>query len=53
MAGLLRAIIITCLCYFALERIWFSDRNPLTEKGKKRYERKFLLASIFFIELLF
>ena len=53
MAGLLRAIIVTCLCYFALERISFSDRTPLAKEKKKEYEKKFIFAAIFFIEMLF
>ena len=47
MAGLLRAIIVTCLCYFALERIWFSDKNPLAKEKKKEYEKKFIFAQQF------
>jgi len=51
--GTSRAIIVTCLCYFALERIWFSDKNPLAKEKKKEYEKKFIFAAIFFIEMLF
>ena len=46
MAGLLRAIIVTCLCYFALERIWFSDKNPLA-KEKRKNMRKNLFSEQF------
>ena len=53
MAGLLRAIIVTCLCYFALERIWFSDKNPLAKEKRKNMRKKFIFAAIFFIEMLF
>ena len=51
--GLLRAIVITCLCYFVVTRVWMSEKNPLPETKKKEYEKMILFAIIFFVELLF
>lgn len=51
--GLFRAIIITCLCYFAVERLWQDPRNPLPKKKKVEYEKPIILAVIFLIELFF
>tara|TARA_Y100000389_G_C17469094_1_gene528630 strand:- start:2098 stop:2256 length:159 start_codon:yes stop_codon:yes gene_type:complete len=50
--GLLRAILITCLCYMAVERLWKNEKNPLPKSKIQEYEKPMLLAAIFFIELL-
>lgn len=51
--GLFRAVIITLVCYFAVERLWQDPRNPLPKKKKTQYEKPIILAIIFLIELLF
>lgn len=50
--GLIRAIIVTCLCYFAVTRIWFNEKNPLSDDKKVKYEKPIILAAIFLIELI-
>uniref|UniRef100_A0A6C0KZG7 Uncharacterized protein n=1 Tax=viral metagenome TaxID=1070528 RepID=A0A6C0KZG7_9ZZZZ len=50
--GLIRAIIITCLCYYGLEKFWFSDKNPLPKSKKKEYEKVMLFSIIFLVEML-
>lgn len=51
--GLFRALIITCLCYFAVERLWLDKRNPLSDSKKKEYEKSIIYSIIFLIELFF
>jgi hypothetical protein len=50
--GLIRALLITCLVYLAVEKIWKNQKNPLPENTKKEYEKYMAYISIFFIESL-
>ncbi len=50
--GLVRAILITCLCYFASERIWKNSFYPLPASKRCDYEKWVILSIIFLIESL-
>tara|TARA_Y100000389_G_scaffold195238_1_gene226373 strand:- start:15836 stop:15994 length:159 start_codon:yes stop_codon:yes gene_type:complete len=50
--GLVRASIITGLCYVALMNIWYNKYIPLDKKIKEKYDKVILLCIIFFIESL-
>lgn len=50
--GLVRAVLITCLCYFASERLWKNKMNPFADEKKCEYEKYIILAIIFLIESL-
>ena len=50
--GLVRGILFTFLCYFAVERIWTHKLNPLPDNKRCEYEKYILLSLIFMIETL-
>lgn len=50
--GLVRASIITTLCYLFLFKIWNTNLVPIPEKIKQIYDKYILLTCIFLIELL-
>ena len=50
--GLVRAILVTCLCYFATEKLWEHKMNPFPKNKKCEYEKYIILALIFFLEAL-
>ncbi len=51
--GLIRASVITGLCYVFFFKIWSSKIIPLPEKLKQSYDKYILLVCIFVIEILF
>ena len=50
--GLVRATLITFLCYFASEKLWLTKLNPFPKSKKCEYEKYILLAVIFLLEAL-
>ena len=48
--GLVRATIITFLCYFATEKLWDNEMNPFPKNKKCEYEKYIILALIFILE---
>lgn len=51
--GLIKAIIISTLCYFTIQNIWLSHKNPLDDNIKKDYLFYFMIFIVFLIELFF
>ena len=50
--GLVRASIVTGLCYLILTYIWSNDKIPISKSFREKYDKYALLFIIFFLESL-
>tara|TARA_B100002052_G_scaffold203699_1_gene186001 strand:- start:4237 stop:4620 length:384 start_codon:yes stop_codon:yes gene_type:complete len=51
--GLIKALIISALCYFIIQNCWLTNKNPLDDKIKNDYLFYFMILIVFLIELFF